>query len=495
MLMAQKTPIPALLMGSAESWNSLYFQDLKDLQGQLVEDYLLRFLFYCFVRKNRNWVQRFSVKKTGGKYFIKVSWITAKQTRSFLPVTLPQKIFRTNLIKRKNKFAFYWRKIIPLFFKKALMTKHGATKTNLVQLVPTRFNTRRPLFNRQRLWISNLEKRVRKNIRWFKKRSRLLRNFKKYQKRFFSYNILKHVNSVYFLETQKPFNNLVNFKSENYRSNLNTTYTMSHSSLFVQPYKLIPFVLKWILKFFRKRTKNWNVALRKWFKRWGHKLRFKKNMARRLHLIQNYWIASQRLTKTVCSLYCRAEGWKKAHYKPVSRFVMFERYRSQPYITQVLAATHFAVSRGVPVVLTDFMRMYLMELQNHRTFLKSVHTALRYFLSFQGFLMIEPSSFCQGAKVVVSGKINGSARKKTLSFMIGAIPTGSLSSHISYDSTSVMTRYGSLHVHIWLSYKHYDTWYREQIWQAKVEAHRQKHWTKFKTGKRKSAFKFKVKRN
>jgi hypothetical protein len=90
----------------------------------------------------------------------------------------------------------------------------------------------------------------------------------------------------------------------------------------------------------------------------------------------------------------------------------------------------------------------LMTLLEHRTFLKSIHTALRYYLSFQGFLVMDPTSYCQGAKVVVSGKINGGNRKKTMSFLIGRIPTGSDDSHIVYDQSSIMTRYGSLHVHV-----------------------------------------------
>lgn len=457
-MLAQKTPTTALLINMSETWNSLYFQDLMSYQMQLSEDCLLRMLFLNYLRTQRNWLQRFSVKKYAGRYYIQFFCVTANQEQSLLPIIQKESIFDNNLVRGKNLNEFYWDHYVPF---KALKT----TVYSKMQQVKTQSQSQRVKFlvsdvnmsfRRLRKWVTSLWKKQNKVIRIFRNKYRAKL---RYQNRHMAtLQGLALASEPYFFEKTK--NTSIKFVATKF--NLKRTYDTKSSAVHFKPHKLMLFILKWVVKFFRKRTRRWQDAIQIWFKKWGHKLRFKRNMERRLTILADYWAAAQRLTKTQCLLHYKANTWLKARYKPVTLYVIFERFRSKPYLSQVLAATHYAISQGTPVVLTDFIRLYLMQLQQHKTFLKSVHTALRYFLSYQGYLMIDPNSFCQGAKVTVSGKIDGSDRKKTLTFLIGAIPTGSTSSHIVYDQSSIMTRYGSLHVHVWLSYKFFDE--SEKVW-------------------------------
>jgi ribosomal protein S3 len=62
------------------------------------------------------------------------------------------------------------------------------------------------------------------------------------------------------------------------------------------------------------------------------------------------------------------------------------------------------------------------------------------------------TTFCQGLKFEVIGKIDGSDRTKTWRVYLGSIPTSTFNSNIRYEQSLIATRYGIIHVHIWLYY-------------------------------------------
>jgi hypothetical protein len=113
-----------------------------------------------------------------------------------------------------------------------------------------------------------------------------------------------------------------------------------------------------------------------------------------------------------------------------------------------MVTTHYAISHATPSLLCDFMLRTIALAERHKGIIYGVYAALRYFLCYSGTHMVLKDHICQGAKLVVSGKIDGADRKKYIPLIIGGIPTSSFSVNIRYDQGFVITRYGSIHVHI-----------------------------------------------
>ena len=125
-------------------------------------------------------------------------------------------------------------------------------------------------------------------------------------------------------------------------------------------------------------------------------------------------------------------------YKPTTFYVVFESFRSQRFLVPVLMATRYSLNTGVPGVLIDLIRMYLITLVKHQKFINCVGTTLRFFLCSAISLVIREDSVCQGARLVVSGKIDGGDRKKHIEFYIGAIPRSSIKVAIAYDQVIII---------------------------------------------------------
>ena len=221
----------------------------------------------------------------------------------------------------------------------------------------------------------------------------------------------------------------------------------------ILPRKLKKFVNYWINKFFlRKFRNNWVRALSTLIGKWSHKLRYKRNYIRRLQLFSFTKMAAERLTRLQCLCFFKVVRWHVRIYKALRKHVLFERYRSKPFFLQILVAVHYTISQGVPGVLLDFIRWSLSQLAKHNSLLGSVNAAVRYFICYSGTSILR-KDICYGVRIFVIGKINGSRRRKKLVFLFGRIPTSFLTANIRYDQTRILTRYGALHVHIWLYYK------------------------------------------
>lgn len=464
-MLAQKIPTTALLINNAETWNSLYFQDLNFFQNQLVDDFMLRFLFMAYIKSQRNWLHRFSIKKYMGSYFIQLFCISGTQKKRNFPIVFNYNKINSKLVKlqvndsvwqkNKNKISpkFYWKKYLGQMLPKKVITNLN-TKTNwkVLSFITNQKAMSLTMFNR---WKSNLKYKMEKHKR-----------FKNMSKMRFTKSIAKIVtgsivyNQKRKLHKMKVSNNLINMVNTLHSVNL-PKYTLNmnmqtlKSNISNKPYKLLQFSLKWVKKFFRRRTRKWNWAIMWWLKKWSHKLRFKKNMKKRLQMLQMYMMSAKSFTKMNCFIHYKVSSWLRRGYKMITYYMIFERNR-KPYLPQVLVATHYAISQGAPAVLTDLCRLYLTELTKHKQFLKCVHVALRYFLALQGLLVINPASYCTGARIKLVGKIDGRNRKGSINFLLGRIRTGSVFSTICYDQATIITRYGSLHVHIWMSFKYYN---------------------------------------
>jgi hypothetical protein len=119
----------------------------------------------------------------------------------------------------------------------------------------------------------------------------------------------------------------------------------------------------------------------------------------------------------------------------------------------LLVAAHLSFSQGTPSALLDALKFLLERSPVHMLYLKIVQQILRYLLCLNILQVVKKDVLCQGIRIVVSGKIDGGDRKVIKSFLFGGIPRGSVSVNIKYETASIMTRYGSLQVHIWFYYQ------------------------------------------
>lgn len=220
-------------------------------------------------------------------------------------------------------------------------------------------------------------------------------------------------------------------------------------------------VRKWFLyilyinkKFFikRKKHKNWKHVINAWILKWGHKNRFKRNIIRRLSVFSHVIIGAERLTNATCFFSFTLAHWQATDYVALKGIYAFERHRSRSFFIPLISSTHYSLSKAAPSILTDYLRTSLAKAIKHIPILNALDSAVRYWLCYFDSTRIYPDVLCQGVKIEVRGKIDGADRKRTWRVNVGPISTSTFSSNIRYEQSQVITRYGSLHIHVWLYY-------------------------------------------
>lgn len=468
-MFAQKTPITALTLHLNDSWGSFYFQDLTDFQNQLIEDYQLRFLILNYLNLKRFWLKRFNIKKTNGFYYININTVAAKPKTFFQPLLLntlkTNKNMSSDLFMKQSNIITLHKSVDNKFM---LKNKFKNTYTNNILL-----NKQSDLKNVKKLYnLYFLFKMYKKLTRINKNLSFYFKNFKKVNttfkksKRYYStitsnnnsFNTFSKVkliknnnNNLLSKSIIKPNKNLSLKKSTYFILNKKTA--SMHNVLSNKPRKWLLFMHYITKKFFLKKNKTWMKVINAWLKKWGNKLRFKRNMVRQLVSFSDMKNTLNRLTGSLCYVSFSISYWYMLDYKALKGFVAFERHYKRRFFDQLMAATHYSLSQGVPVVLTDYLRMVLQYEVKHMPVLNALHNAAHYWLCYRNSTRILPNVLCTGAKFEVIGKIDGSERTKTWRTYIGSIPTSTLNSNIRYEQSIASTRYGILHIHVWLYYK------------------------------------------
>lgn len=507
-MLAQKTPTTALLINIGDTWSSLYFQDLTIFKVQLIEDYLLRFLIVYYLSKQRFWAQRISIKKDSGQYYIQLLCIsTQPEKKKILNVfkwdninirkkqklnllkkfnilektkqkIVLYKLKKMNILKKKKKNFKYPKrnniyfklKIIKpnsnliilgynlILFPKKFKTPVKNIKLNINKIYQCEFIKKKYKIDYLKQWRYKIKLKLKNIVRSFRP---IIRNYKtlllvkQNSKRFFSNLYCFKVKEVLVYN-----NNIKINKNYKYLTKKNSIISIKFKciiNVFMLPRKLLKYILYWIRKFFFKRRVLIRLVVKSWIRKWGRNLKFKENITKRLQNFSFIKLGAERITQLNCLCLIKVSYWSKYDYNKLKYGVLFEPYRARSYFLQLLVATHFAVSQGVPAVLCDFIGRTLNQQVKHKSVINGVIAALRFFLCYQGSQLIYKDGICKGAKVKVVGKIDGKGRKKKWLFLVGGIPTSAFNVNIRYEQATVITRYGSLHVHIWFYYKALDS--------------------------------------
>lgn len=453
-MLAQKTPVTALTMHLNDSWNSFYFQDLTNFKNQLLEDYQLRFLILNYLNQKRYWLRRFSIKKNNGFYFINVDTVSAQPLVFFQPLLLAKPIILNNKLTKSIQLKIFQlqKKLTPpLLLKNKFKQTNKSLVYNNVQ-IRTKKNYDLDFLTKIYKYLNRTQKQLINKFKFLNKQS----NFKKFNtnNRFFSTNNNIKMQTFNFKKQNIIFNQklpvVIKYLPKNF---LFKKSSYNNNVLAQKPRKWLLFMRYIVKKFFLKKKKNWKMAITAWLIKWGHKKRFKRNILRRLNTFAYNKLAIERLTGALCFFSFTVAYWHVFDYKALRGFVAFERHHSKRFFNQLMAATHYTLSQGVPSVLTDYLRSVLQYESKHMPVLNALQSAAHYWLCYRGSTRILNSVLCQGVKFEVIGKLDGSERTRTWRTYIGSIPTSTFNSNIRYEQTIVATRYGILHVHVWLYYE------------------------------------------
>lgn len=90
-------------------------------------------------------------------------------------------------------------------------------------------------------------------------------------------------------------------------------------------------------------------------------------------------------------------------------------------------------------------------LENRKNYSFIFQTILRALDSNKGSSKLQSS--IQGIKIHLSGRLNGVDRARTVKFNWGSLPLNTLSSRIEFAKNTAFTKYGTLGIKVWVSFK------------------------------------------
>jgi small subunit ribosomal protein S3 len=120
-------------------------------------------------------------------------------------------------------------------------------------------------------------------------------------------------------------------------------------------------------------------------------------------------------------------------------------FTTRKYFTSGLRVLNTVTLSGSAALLTTFLVNELSKSQRHSQFLDFIKKAIPI------FMVIRPN--IKGIRIQVSGRLNGSDRKKVDWFKEGQIPLHSLKSKVDYSSSTAFTVYGACGVKVWICSK------------------------------------------
>lgn len=216
--------------------------------------------------------------------------------------------------------------------------------------------------------------------------------------------------------------------------------------------KYIIYIQAIFKKFFKRKIKNWRIIIFRWMRKWGHKHRFIQNWRRRLASFSFVKIATERTTNSLCFFQFQIRRWK---YRSFNKFKYKANLRRVPkaLAIQLLITTFFAIKKGSPLAIIDLLRRLLRGRYRHFRQLQSFSRALRFWLVDKSNGQVKANNLCQGVKIEVIGKIDGSDRTRTWRYMLGKLPTSDFRQNFQYEQSIIATKYGILHLHVWLYFQ------------------------------------------
>lgn len=216
--------------------------------------------------------------------------------------------------------------------------------------------------------------------------------------------------------------------------------------------KYIIYIQAIFKKFFKRKIKNWRIIIFRWMRKWGHKRRFIQNWRRRLASFSFVKLATERATNSLCFFQFQIRRWK---YRSFNKFKYKANLRRVPkaLAIQLLITTFFAIKKGSPLAIIDLLRRLLRGRYRHFRQLQSFSRALRFWLVDKSNGQVKTNNLCQGVKIEVIGKIDGSDRTRTWRYILGRLPTSDFRQNFQYEQSIIATKYGILHLHVWLYFQ------------------------------------------
>lgn len=218
--------------------------------------------------------------------------------------------------------------------------------------------------------------------------------------------------------------------------------------------KYIMYIQVIFKKFFKRKTKTWRIIIYTWIRKWGRKARFRANWRRRLASFIFVKLATERLTKALCFFQFQIRTWK---------YRTFTKYKYQANLQhvkkalalQLLITTFFAIKKASPLALIDLLRRLLSGRHRHNSQLSAFSAALRFWLVDKTNGQVKANNLCQGVKIEVIGKIDGADRTRTWRYILGRLPSSDFRQNFQYEQSIIATKYGILHLHVWLYFRSY----------------------------------------
>ena len=140
--------------------------------------------------------------------------------------------------------------------------------------------------------------------------------------------------------------------------------------------------------------------------------------------------------------------WDHKYYKPLKKFLVFEKFGYKKYFVPTMVALHLAMSRGSAILLVDLLVRKLRHTTNHQQFLACVEKICRYFMTARQVSVAYPNSLTKGIEILFVGKLNGSDRSKVWRFKFGPLHTSTFYTNTREEHAKCMTRYGVFNIRV-----------------------------------------------